>query len=170
MIDLQEKLVPVMFNSQHLLERCKILLNGLNVLKIPLIVSEQYPKGLGTTVSKLQDAIDESSPIIEKTSFSCLGSDTFESKLKDINRDIVLVFGIESHVCVLQTVLDLIAQGKTAVVIVDCISSRQRRDMRVALKRMKKEGAFLSTYESILFELCQTSGTEEFKTISKLVK
>ena len=88
MIDLQEKLVPVMFNSQHLLERCKILLNGLNVLKIPLIVSEQYPKGLGTTVSKLQDAIDESSPIIEKTSFSCLGSDTFESKLKDINRDI----------------------------------------------------------------------------------
>ncbi len=169
-IDIQEKLFPVMSNCEQLLDRCSILVQGLKILQIPIIVTEQYPKGLGHTVSALHDILPEKTETIEKTSFSCVGSNQFLSKLNWFNKDNVLVFGIESHVCVLQTVIDLIDAGKTPIVIKDCISSRNISDMDIALLRMQKEGAIISTSESILFELCQKAGTDRFKAISKLVK
>ena len=170
MIDLQEKLFPVISNNDTLLSRCSILIEGLNALQIPLIVTEQYPKGLGTTLPAIQKILAKNTDIVEKISFSCIGSNQFLSKLNWLNKDNVLVFGIESHVCVLQTVIDLIDSGKTPIVIKDCISSRNISDMEIALERMTKEGAIISTSESILFELCQKAGTDTFKTISKLVK
>ena len=170
LIDVQEKLLPVMSNNEKLLERCKILIAGLNLLKIPTIVSEQYPKGLGHTVQQLKQLLPNQTEAIEKISFSCMDNDIFQNKINWLNTNQVIIFGIEAHVCVLQTVVDLIEIGKTPIVIIDCISSRNETDKEIAIERMKSEGAIFSTSEAILFELCRKAGTPEFKEISQLVK
>ena len=167
LIDIQEKLFPVMSNKEAVLTKTKQLIAGLKALQVPLLATEQYSKGLGHTLTELKA---EPNYCIEKTSFSCIDSNTFVSKLTWLNKDLVIVFGIEAHVCVLQTVIDLIDLGKTPIVVVDCISSRSELDLKFALKRMEKEGAILSTCESILLELCRKSGTETFKIISQIIK
>lgn len=169
-IDIQEKLFPVMHESEELLERCQILIQGLNTLQVPIIVTEQYPKGLGKTLNSISEFHLPNVTPIEKITFSCGGSNAFVSKLNWINKDIVIVFGIEAHVCVLQTVLDLVELGKTPVVISDCIRSRKPEDKDIAMQRMIHSGAVISTSESILLELCKQAGTDNFKTISKLIR
>jgi len=168
-IDLQEKFRDVIYKFDKVLENSKILLAGLNVLEVPVIVTEQYPKGLGKTVPQLQDVLKEYNPI-EKLAFSACGSEKFCSVLKNAGRKNVIIFGTESHVCVLQTVIDLIEQGYQPVVVEDCVSSRKKSDRKTALKRMLQEGAVPASYESLLFELCRAAGTDKFKQISKMVK
>jgi nicotinamidase-related amidase len=109
-------------------------------------------------------------PVIEKTAFSCCDVPEFNRTLAEIHKQFILIVGIESHVCVLQTVIDLVERGYQPVLVEDCVSSRKAMDKTIAVRRMHKEGAIVTSYESILFELCRFSGTDQFRTISKLVK
>lgn len=167
-IDIQERLFPHMDQKELLLKKCTILLEGLKLLSIPLVITEQYPKGLGLTVSKISDVVSEAS--IEKIAFSCCDEPAVMQSPVFKDRKAVIICGIEAHVCVMQTVIDLVAAGYTAVVVEDCISSRSPADKQVAVERMRSEGAMITTCESILFELARVSGTDEFKAISRLVK
>jgi len=168
-IDVQEKLLPHIHDNERILNNSVILLEGLKVLDVPLLVSEQYRKGLGPTVEEIQHSFPSFQPM-EKMTFSCCDDQDIMSILKEKGRKNVILLGIETHVCVLQTVLDLIENGFQPVVIEDCTSSRKPSDKEIAIKRMRQEGAIVSSYESILFELARVSGTETFKSISRLVK
>ena len=168
-IDIQDKLLPHIDNHQTLIKNCQTLLSGLTILNIPIVITEQYPKGLGPTVTAISQLIPEFKPI-EKISFSCCGNDHFLKTLHDLGKRNIIICGIEAHVCVLQTVIDLIERGYHPVLIEDCVSSRKPIDREIALKRLARERAIITTYESILFELCQVAGTDQFKAISKLVK
>lgn len=164
-IDYQEKLVPVMEKKYKLIQNSSILLAGLNVLGIPMVITQQYTRGLGTTVKEITDAVGNEE-YVEKISFSA-----YESvKEKLTGKKFVIVCGIEAHICVMQTVIDLAAAGYVPVIIEDCISSRKESDKKAAIKRMRSEGAVVATYESILFELLKVAGTEESKKIQRLIK
>ena len=168
-IDIQEKLFPHIDNHSKLQTNCEILLSGLSVLDIPVLVTEQYPKGLGPTIESISSLVRDFKPI-GKLSFSCCGEKKFLETLHEHSKRNILILGIEAHVCVLQTVMDLIERGYLPVIIEDCVSSRKPSDRETSLKRMAREGVIITTYESILFELCEVAGTEQFKQISRLVK
>ncbi|MDF1574299.1 MAG: isochorismatase family protein [Bacteroidales bacterium] len=168
-IDVQEKLFSHMDQKEALLKKISIFLEGMRVLGVPLVLTEQYPKGLGATVEALAARLDQE-PLIEKISFSCCDEPAVMQTTAFKTSRTVIVGGIEAHVCVLQTVVDLLATGYAAVVVEDCISSRKPEDKRVAVERMRAEGAVITTCESLLFELARLAGTEEFKAISRLVK
>ncbi len=168
-IDIQEKLFPHMHQKELLLKRIGILLEGLRVLGVPVILTEQYPKGLGPTVEEVSLMLEKYDPI-EKIAFSCCDEAKYRLTLENSARHTVIIAGIEAHVCVLQTVIDLVGSGYRPVVVSDCISSRNELDKRIAVDRMKSEGAIITSSESILFELARVAGTDEFKSISKLVK
>lgn len=168
-IDIQERLLPHIAGHEALLKNVETLILGLNALEVPVMVTEQYRKGLGETVPAIQEAIGQFDPM-EKMSFSCCDDPQFSVKLNNMAKKNVVVCGIESHVCVLQTVIDLVESGFQPVVVEDCIASRKQLDKEIAVRRMNQEGAIITSYESILFELARISGTDTFKTISKLVK
>lgn len=168
-IDIQERLLPHIHEHEAVLRNTEILIKGLQTLGVPVIVTEQYTKGLGFTVEPLKGLFSNFEPL-EKISFSCCDNDQFSSKLKTTGKKYVIIAGIETHVCVLQTAMDLLEKGYTPVVAEDCVSSRKPNDKRIALARMEKFGAIITTCESILFELARFAGTDPFKTISKLVK
>ena len=164
-IDYQEKLVPVMDEKERLIQNSSILLAGLKYLGVPMIVTQQYTKGLGITVQEIRDAM-ESDEYIDKISFTAF--DSVKEQIRD--KKFVIVCGIEAHICVLQTVIDLVEAGFVPVVVEDCLSSRKPNDKKVAMKRMLQEGAIVTTYESLLFELLKIAGTEESKRIQRLIK
>ncbi len=168
-IDIQEKLFPVMAENETLLANCKKLVEGLQILGIPIGITQQYTKGLGATISEISSLFVPFS-FIEKKSFSCPDEPLFAHYLAESGKNNVLICGIESHVCVLQTALDLKENGYEPIVIVDCISSRHLFEKQIAVQRFNLEGIRISTVESILFELTRTADTPEFKSISKLVK
>lgn len=168
-VDIQERLLPAVDENETILSNNVKLLNGLAALNISVMVTQQYTKGLGETVSAIKEAIPNFSPI-EKTSFSCYDEPTFALNLENSGKHTVIISGIESHVCVQQTVIDLLAHGFTPVVIADCVSSRKASDKAVAIERMRQEGAIISTYESILFELTRSAKAEGFKEISKIIR
>jgi nicotinamidase-related amidase len=170
LIDLQYRLFPHIYEFEQLELNTVRLLEGLKVLNIPLIVTEQYTKGLGQTLPSIQEVLMEKYQPIEKMAFSCCDSEAFMDKLKSQGKKNVVLFGIESHVCVLQTSIDLIEQGFRPVVVEDCVSSRKLSDKTTAIERMHYEGAIITSYESILLELCRTSGTDEFRSVSKIIK
>jgi nicotinamidase-related amidase len=168
-IDYQERLLPHMHEKQQLTENSIILIEGLKALGTPVIITEQYRKGLGSTVTEISGLFPVFNPL-EKVSFSCCDDQGINRALTESGRRFVVICGIESHVCVLQTAIDLIEKNFTPVVITDCISSRRRHDKKTAVERMKQEGILIASYESILFELCRFAGTDQFRAISKLVK
>ena len=169
MIDMQEKLAPHIHEIEEVVANQKILVQGLQALEIPILATEQYRKGLGTTLADLNELLGTTEPT-EKMTFSCWDDQGFKAALKDSGKKSVILFGIETHVCVLQTVLDLLEDGYQPVIIENCVSSRKEKDKQLALRRMEQEGAVISSAESILFELCRVSGTDAFKQISRLVK
>lgn len=168
-IDIQERLLPHITGHEALLKNVETLILGLKALEVPVMVTEQYRKGLGETVPAIQEAVGNFDPM-EKMTFSCCDDPQFSVRLNNMAKKNVIVCGIESHVCVLQTVIDLLESGFQPVVVEDCISSRKPLDKKIAVRRMSREGAIVTSYESILFELARISGTDTFKTISKLVK
>jgi len=170
-IDIQQKLYARMPDKESLLKNSLTLLRGLKALNIPVLFTQQYSRGLGDTVSELtREYAGSSFDPIEKISFSCCGEPDFSERLRKTGKKNIIIAGIETHVCVLQTGIDLINEGYQPVIVEDCVSSRRKTDKQVALRRLLYEGAIISTFESVLFELLQKAGTEEFKTISKLVK
>jgi len=168
-IDVQEKLFPHMLKRDQLENNLIRLIAGFKILKIPFLITEQYTKGLGQTIPSVQNALGDFS-CIEKMSFSCCDQPDFTERLKDSEKKNIILCGIETHVCVLQTTIDLLQSGYQPVVIEDCVSSRNLDDKIIAIERMRQEGAVISSLESILFELTRESGTESFKEISKLIK
>ena len=169
-VDYQEKILPAVQRREELMRKSLRLINGINALGMPVLVSEQYPKGLGKTVEEVAEAVGGEFCPIEKMTFSCADEEAFMAALEATGRKTVIICGIEAHVCVLQTVIDLIARGYRAVLVKDCVSSRFDDDLEVAFKRAEQEGAVISSSESILFELTRKAGGDVFKTISKLVK
>lgn len=168
-IDLQERLFPHIHDHEVIAANTERLIRGLQILKVTIHVTQQYSKGLGPTIASI-GSLFESFRHIEKTAFSCCDEPEVIRILEQEYHKFILVAGIESHVCVLQTVVDLLERGFMPVVIEDCTSSRKESDRDTAIRRMRGEGAIISSYESILFELCRHSGTDEFKAISTLVK
>lgn len=164
-VDYQERLMPVIHENNYLLERSGILLSGLKVLEVPTCITQQYTRGLGMTVPEITEAVG-SEEYIEKMEFSSYPA------IKDIikGRKYVIICGIEAHICVLQTVIDLKEKGFQPVLVTDCISSRKPEDKKIALMRARDEGALLTTSEAILFELLQCAGTTTSKKIQRLVK
>ena len=168
-IDFQEKLLPAMSRKEELEDKTCRLAQGLKVLGIPHIVTQQYTKGIGETIPSIAEAIGEFTPI-DKTTFSCMGHVDFVNQLEIISKPNVIVCGIEAHICVQQTVEQLLKEGYRVYVAADCCSSRSQSDYMWATERMEKAGAIMTTYESILYELLKDSRAEGFREISKIVK
>ena len=169
-IDFQERLVPVIHNSEELLHNTQILLKGLQTLGIPMVVTQQYTKGIGMTVPTLSEIFGEEFVYNDKITFSCAEDDVILKKIEEAGKKNIIVCGIEAHICVLQTVIDLIAKGYNVVLVENCVGSRKESDRQVGIKRAATEGAILTSYESILFELTRVAGSEVFKIISRLIK
>lgn len=168
-IDIQEKIFSVMLNPENIIQNTIKLIEGFKVLGSPIFFTEQYPKGLGETENRIKESLRNLSPI-PKMSFSCSGAGDLFDILKNRQIKQVAIAGIESHVCVQQTTLDLLANDFQVSLAADACSSRKEIDYKTALSRMRHAGAIVTTTESILFELLKVCGTEEFKKISKIVK
>ena len=168
-IDIQERLFPVISEGRRFLQNSLKLIDGLQVLSVPIVVTQQYTKGLGPTIPSVVEKFSEFS-YIEKISFSCFDEPSVRENLLSLKKHNIILCGIESHVCVLQTCLDLLENGLMPVVIEDCVSSRNLNDKKIAIKRMRQEGACITTFESLLFELTRKAGDDEFKRISGIVK
>lgn len=164
-IDYQEKLVPAMHKKEELIRNSQILLKGLKILGVPMCVTQQYTKGLGMTVSEIQEAAGTKA-YMDKISFST--ADVIAEQIQ--GKKYVILCGMEAHICVLQTLIDLKAKGYVPVLVEDCISSRKKNDKKMAIKRAIQEGAIVTTYEAVLFELLKEAGTEESKAIQRLIK
>ena len=169
-IDFQERLVPVIHNSEELIRSSSILVKGLKALEIPMVVSQQYTRGIGMTVPAIIEAAGEEFAYLDKVSFSCAEDEELLRKIRETGKKNIILSGIEAHICVLQTAIDLIAKGYNVILVEDCIGSRRESDKEVAVRRAYAEGAIVTTYESILFELTRVAKTEVFKTISGLIK
>lgn len=169
-IDVQERLLAHIFNRQQIIRNLRILIQGLQLLNVPIIVTEQYSKGIGQTVQEIKDVLKEYKPV-EKITFGCLDNPEFSHKIGEPNdKKYLLLAGIESHVCVLQTTLGLLEKGFNCGVIVDCIGSREEINYNFALERMGRSGADLLTTEMVLFDLMKSAGHPAFKQILKLIK
>lgn len=168
-IDQQEKLMPVIEGGQEVVQRTDVLLRGLQALGVPALVTRQYPKGLGDTVPALAEAA-QGLAVHDKLAFSIMGEPEIRQAIADTGKKTVLICGAEAHICVLQSVIDLLAEGYQVALLADAIGSRCRADKKIALRRAQQEGAMLSSVESILFELTERAGSDTFKIISKLIK
>lgn len=169
-IDIQQRLLSVM--SEHageaMVHQTTILAQAANKLDVPVIVTEQYPKGLGRTVEVLQSQISTADQI-EKTCFSCAEVDEFMSSLRASQRRQVILTGMEAHICVLQTALALLAQGFEVFVVEDAICSRTQQNQDNALQRLRQAGVIITNTESVLFEWLSDAKHPEFRTLSKLI-
>jgi nicotinamidase-related amidase len=171
-VDVQERLLPAMADGDGAVSRCSILLKAAKALDVPVAVSEQYPKGLGHTVDILNQDIGNA-PVFEKSSFSCWRDDALRKHFTvhhDGGRPQVIVAGIEAHVCVLQSALDLAQAGFGVFVVADAVSSRAESSKALALARMGQSGIDVINTEMAVFELLGRAGTPEFKELSALIK
>lgn len=171
-IDVQERLMPVIDQRAAVEANLERLVRGAHVLGLPVIVTEQYVRGLGSTVASLRSALEETSGYlpIEKDCFSAAACEGFRETLGRLGRPQVLVAGVETHVCVLQTCLDLLEAGLEVAVAADAVSSRTAMNRDLALRRLERAGVTLVSTEMALFELLRRSGTDEFRSISRLVR
>ena len=168
-IDFQERLFPAMNEKETLLKNTKMLVEGFAILGIPTTFTQQYTKGLGETIKELRTLVPGFTAI-EKSDFSCFGSGEYTEFLQQHQSKTIILCGIEAHVCVLQTAIDLKEAGFHPVVITDCITSRNALSKDSAIDRFRFENIMTATCESILFELTGSAKAAEFKAISKLVK
>ena len=168
-IDVQEKLARVMQERDIMVSNLQKLIKGIAVLEVPVIVTEQYPRGLGPTIPEIA-ALLNNVPTIPKTSFSCWGDERFLGQFKSLGRKQVLISGIEGHVCVYQTARDLVANGYETFAVTDTITSRTQENRRLSFEMMKQAGARLTGTEAALFELLKVAEGEKFKQISQIVK
>jgi nicotinamidase-related amidase len=170
-IDIQEKLLPPIFQKEQLVRNSQLLIRLAGILKIPTMLTTQYSKGLGNTVPEIASLLPDTEPF-EKLAFSCFGSDVFCSAMKRLpgNRNTVIVCGMESHICVAQTALAALREGYLVHVASDAVSSRTEWNWTVGLGRMRAAGAVISSTEMIIYEALKSSGTLEFKDMLKHLK
>jgi nicotinamidase-related amidase len=163
-IDMQEKLLPPIWEKERLVRNAQLLIRLAGILRIPALVTTQYAKGLGNTVPDLASILPDSTPI-DKLMFSCFGSDVFCSLLKRLpgQRTTVLLCGMETHICVMQTALGAVREGYLVHVAADAVSSRTELNWRIGLDRMRAAGAILSSTEMMIYELLRSSGAPAFR-------
>lgn len=170
-IDVQERLCKAMDSAilAELAANTAILLEAAAELQVPVLATEQYVRGLGETLPELQEKMG-AAPRLEKMSFSCCGSSNFVEQLRSAGRRQVVVVGMETHVCVLQTVIELLDAGYVVHLVQDAVMSRSGRNKQAALEMMQAAGAVISSTEAVLFQWLKIAGTDSFKKLSKLVK
>ena len=168
-IDFQEKLLPAMFKADETEAAATRLAEGLKVMDIPRLVTTQYAKGLGKTVDSVAEALGDFEPI-DKNTFSAWSNEEYRKALEGSGRKTVILMGIETHICVEQTALDLMEEGYTVFVPADCVQSRNPVNREISLRRMEEAGAVITCSESILYELMGSSKAAEFKAISAIIK
>ena len=168
-VDVQGKLAHLMHEKEILFNNIRNTIKGAQVLDIPILVTEQYPEGLGPTIPEVTGMF-ENPETISKTSFSCCGEDRFMQILNDLHPENILVAGIETHVCVYQTVRDLLRANYAVQIIVDAVSSRTKNNKKIGLKKIIKAGAEITSVETVLFELLREAGGGKFKNILEIVK
>jgi nicotinamidase-related amidase len=169
LIDFQERLFPHVYEHARVLARIDLLLFAAKLMEIPLLVTEQYPKGLGGTIEEIRTALPEMQALT-KMDFSCVPAPGFKERLASLHRDQIVVTGIETHICVAQTALDLAAQGERVFVVADATASRRPLDAQVALQRLDRNGLTIITAESVVFEWLRCAGTDEFKALQPKLK
>jgi nicotinamidase-related amidase len=170
-IDVQEKLLPPIFNGELLIRNAALLIHAAQILDIPVLVTTQYAKGLGNTVPELASLVPNVTPV-DKTEFGCFGKDTFCSAVKALpgNRNTMLLCGMETHICVMQTALGALEQGYIVHVASDAVGSRNEWNWQVGLERMQNAGAVISSTEMMIYELMRKSGTPQFKELLQYIK
>jgi nicotinamidase-related amidase len=170
-VDIQEKLLPLVFQKAQLVKNCQLLIRLAGVLKLPALMTTQYSKGLGHTVPEIASLLPETQAI-DKHMFSCFGSDAFCSQLKRLpgNRNTVLLCGMESHICVTQTALAALREGYIVHVASDAVSSRTEWNWKIGLERMRAAGAVISSTEMIIYEMLHSSGAAAFKELLPYLK
>ena len=169
-IDVQDAFAPVIDRFDEVVANCGLLAEGFGVMGRPVIVTEQYPKGLGHTVPELGERLPEATPVIEKTRFSACGVEGFEEAYDAARCETWVVCGIEAHVCVNQTVHDLLSRGASVHVAADAVSSRTAANRDTGLAKAAQAGAHVTSAEMVLFEMLGQAGGPEFKAISALVR
>jgi nicotinamidase-related amidase len=168
-IDVQGRLAKGVFNASAVETAISKMIRACEVLEVPVLVTEQYPKGLGQTISSLQQLLPGNIPV-EKLSFSCCGTQEFMHRLRSFNRNDILVAGIETHVCVYQTAVELIEFGYNVHLVTDAVSSRTEENKNLGIRCIEKAGASLTSTEMALFELLRVAEGDRFKAVSKIVK
>jgi nicotinamidase-related amidase len=169
-IDMQDAFAPVIDRFDDTVRNCRILIEGFAILGAPVVVSQQYPKGLGQTVADLAAVLPDGTPVVDKVRFSVVGVPELDRAIAATRRRRWVVCGIEAHVCVNQSVHDLLAAGHEVVLATDAISSRRPEDRRVGIEKCVAAGAVRSSAETVLFEMLVQAGSDAFKAISKLVR
>lgn len=168
-IDIQERLSAVMKDKEEVINNTLILIEACKEMDMPIVITEQYPKGIGSTVDEIKSRIKDDVKIFEKISFTGY-TEEVKSALEATNRKKVLITGMETHVCVYQTARDLIANGYEVFIARDAVCSRTKENFQNALDLMKDMGAVITNTETIVFDLLKVAGTPEFKVLSKLIK
>ncbi len=170
-IDIQEKLLPPIFNNEALVRNTQLLIQAAKILGLPILMTTQYARGLGDTVGDIAGLIPEVAAI-DKVEFSCFGKDTFCTAVKSLpgNRNTMLLCGMETHICVTQTALGALDQGYIVHVASDAVGSRSEWNWQVGLERMQNAGAVISSTEMMIYELMRKSGTPAFKELLKYIK
>jgi nicotinamidase-related amidase len=167
-IDVQEGFRPAIFEFDRVIGNCSKLIRSFETMGLPMMHTEQYPKGLGSTVFELNMFFKDKP--LEKTEFSCFRNEAFKESIKKLGKKQLAVCGIEAHVCILQTALDGIAEGYEVFLVEDAISSRKGSDKKIATERMAQSGVYRVSSEMLIFQLLNNAGTSEFKEIQKIVK
>ncbi|MDO4492184.1 MAG: hydrolase [Lachnospiraceae bacterium] len=168
-IDEQVKLMPVIHESATVIRNTATLVKGLKILEVPFVITQQYTKGMGMSEQAIYEAAG-TEEYLDKRSFSCWDDEGIRNAIEASGKKQILIAGVETHICLLQTAMDLIDAGYQVFVVENCVSSRKESDKNTALKRMIQMGVQPTSYESILFELMRTSTHPNFKEISKLIK
>lgn len=169
LIDVQEKLAPLMAESESVVKNCGILLQTARALDLPILWCQQYPQAIGQTVEPLRPYLEGLEPM-DKFSFSCCGTVGFGQRLDQLKVETTVLCGIETHVCVFQTAMELMQKGMYVHVIADAVSSRTAANKQIGLNRMAASGAVISATEMLLFELLRTARHAQFKTLSRLIR
>jgi len=168
-VDIQERLAPVMKAKEAVVNNCLHLIEIAKLYGIPVIVTEQYPKGLGRTVEEIRNALPGIEPI-EKLTFSCCDEKAFSDEIGNLGKKTILLTGMETHVCVLQTCIGLVREGFNVHLVKDAVCSRSKENWKTAIEFMRDAGAVVTCTETVLFQLLKIAGTEEFKVISKRIR
>ncbi len=168
-VDVQGKLAQLMQGREELFKNVGILIKAAKVLGMPILWCQQVPEALGETVEQIKELLEGCEPI-NKSSFSCCGSGQFCEKLRGLGRGQVVLCGIEAHVCIYQTAVDLVRRGYAVNVVCDAVSSRTAENREAGLRRMESEGAKIGSVEMVLFEILRTADHPKFRQIAKLVK
>ena len=170
MVDIQERLMPLVSSKDAVLRNAVRLLTAVRVLDLPLLVTEQYPKGIGPTLLQLSSLLPLGTPCIEKTSFSCCGHAGFDEALDALDRPVTVLFGIETHICILSTVMDLIGRGRSVVLVADACGSRDAANHALALDAARGCGALVVPTETVIYQMLENSKAPGFKTLLPLFK